>query len=226
MRSIGGPAELYKNRVGINLQAQPIFVYKSEFKIKDDFLKSFLDSQSFHKDGGKIKVNLSNSQSILTDYEELGFIKDRFFSIATNYAKDVLQIDNQLSMPHSWIAITKKGDDHHEHIHQNAFFSIVYYARIKSGNLHLQLEKSTIEKIFNFHYQIRNYNIYNSSAWEIVPQEGDFIVFPADIRHSTSPNESDEDRIIFGANFFLTGETGDQVQLTKLDLGKTPIEWP
>ena len=34
-------------------------------------------------------------------------------------------------------------------------------------------------------------------------------------------NTAEEERIIVGANYFLTGKSGDQIQLTKLD-----IQWP
>ena len=226
MKIIGGPPDLFKKKIVLNLQARPLFVYKTDFKIKDDFLNSFISKTTFHNDFNKIKINLSTATSILTDFPELNFIKDRFFNIGLDYARNVLQIENDLTMPHSWMAITKKGDWHHEHIHQNALFSVVYYVRVKSGSLTITLDKSTLEKIFNFHYKIKNFNIYNSSTWEIKPEQGDFIVFPADFRHSTTPNEDDEDRIIFGANFFITGETGDAPKLTKLNLTDIDTKWP
>ena len=58
------------------------------------------------------------------------------------------------------------------------------------------------------------------------PEPGDFIVFPADIRHSTTTNEEEEDRIIFGANFFITGQLGNKPKLTELDLTKVEVKWP
>lgn len=226
MKRIGGPAELYKSKAGLNLQARPLFVYKTDFRIKEDFLKEFINKNTFHRDNNKIEIDLSTATTILTDFPELGFVRDRFFNIGLDYARNVLGIDNDLIMPHSWMAITKKGNSHHEHIHQNALFSMVYYVRIESGSLMISLDKSTIEHIFNFHYKIRNFNIYNSSSWEIKPEQGDFIVFPADFRHSTTPNESDVDRIIFGANFFITGQLGDKPKLTELDLSTVEVKWP
>ena len=226
MKRIGGPTELYKTRAGLNLQAKPLYVYKTDFFIKDNFLKDFINKNTFHRDHGKIKIDLSTATTILTDFPELNFIRERFVNIGLDYARNVLQIENDLIMPHSWMAITKKGNSHHEHLHQNALFSIVYYARVKSGSLMIALDKSTIEHIFNFHYKIKNYNIYNSSTWEVKPEQGDFIVFPADIRHSTTPNEDEEDRIIFGANFFITGQMGEKQKLTELDLTNVEVQWP
>lgn len=226
MKRIGGRPELYKTRAGLNLQARPLYVYKTDFLIKDNFLKDFINKNTFHRDHGKIKVDLSTATTMLDDFPELNFVKERFHAIGMDYARNILEIENDLVMPHSWMAITKKGNSHHEHLHQNALFSIVYYAKVKSGSLTISLEKSTIEHIFNFHYQIRNYNIYNSSSWEMKPEPGDFIVFPADIRHSTTTNEDEEDRIIFGANFFITGQLGNKPKLTELDLTKVEVKWP
>ena len=39
MKRIGGRPELYKTRAGLNLQARPLYVYKTDFLIKDNFLK-------------------------------------------------------------------------------------------------------------------------------------------------------------------------------------------
>jgi uncharacterized protein (TIGR02466 family) len=220
MKFIGAQPSLYTTRVSLDLNAIPIKIYKTDFRLKKDLLEK-IKNYSYHDDKGRIKVRLSNSQSILTEYKELDHIRKYFNAIAMDYARNVLEIDNDLVMPHSWIAMTTKGHSHHEHTHQNALFSIVYYANINSGNLNLAVEKSSIEKLFNFHYKIKNYNIYNSCAWSITPGIGDFIVFPADVRHSTDINTAEEERIIVGANYFLTGKSGDQIQLTKLD-----IQWP
>tara|TARA_R110000803_G_scaffold198577_1_gene262367 strand:- start:533 stop:1195 length:663 start_codon:yes stop_codon:yes gene_type:complete len=220
MKYVGAQPKLYKQRVTLDLAAIPIKVYETDFKLKPELIEK-IKNYSFHTDKDRIKVNLSSSQSILTEYEELKHIKDYMNAIALDYVKNVLEIDNDIYMCHSWVAMTDPGKSHHEHTHQNAFFSIVYYVNVESGNLNLVVEKSSIEKLFNFHYKIKNYNIYNSCSWSITPGVGDFIVFPADLRHSTAKNESDQQRIIFGANYFLSGESGDQIQLTKLD-----ISWP
>ena len=58
--------------------------------------------------------------------------------------------------------------------------------------------------------QIKKYNEHNSSQWTIQPQQGDVVIFPGDLRHGTTPNEHDENRIVFGANYFLTGKVGNE----------------
>ena len=55
MKIIGGPPDLFKKKIVLNLQARPLFVYKTDFKIKDDFLNSFISKTTFHDDENKIK---------------------------------------------------------------------------------------------------------------------------------------------------------------------------
>ena len=38
----------------------------------------------------------------------------------------------------------------------------------------------------------------------------DVVIFPGDLRHGTTPNEHNENRIVFGANYFLTGKVGSE----------------
>ena len=44
----------------------------------------------------------------------------------------------------------------------------------------------------------------------IFKTKSDVVIFPGDLRHGTTPNEHDENRIVFGANYFLTGKVGNE----------------
>ena len=103
MKYVGAQPKLYKQRVTLDLAAIPIKVYETDFKLKPELIEK-IKNYSFHTDKDRIKVNLSSSQSILTEYEELKHIKDYMNAIALDYVKNVLEIDNDIYMCHSWVA--------------------------------------------------------------------------------------------------------------------------
>ena len=194
----------------IDIKAVPIKVYSTDFKISDkDILKlktlGYNQSTKLNIGGAK----LSNSTNIFK-HKFLSPVKKFIDNMANTYAKDVLGIDNKLVRVVDWSALSRKGSQHHDHRHPNCLFSLVYYARIKSGALKFWVDKSSLENIFFFDYKIKQYNIYNSTSWCIQPEEGDVVIFPGDVRHGSDPNEHDEDRIIIGANYFITGEIGNE----------------
>ena len=39
---------------------------------------------------------------------------------------------------------------------------------------------------------------------------GDVVIFPGWILHGTTPNKSDMDRIVIGANYFINGTVGTE----------------
>ena len=47
---------------------------------------------------------------------------------------------------------------------------------------------------------------------------GDLVIFPGWLNHETSVNESDDDRIIIGANYFLKGKLGTNEGLDVVNL--------
>ena len=94
-------------------------------------------------------------------------------------------------------------------MHPNTFISLVYYVKCKGegGNIVFELEKTRLQEGFNFNYTIDKYNEYNSLTWTFKTKEGMIAIFPGWLRHSTTPFEGKE-RIIIGANFFITGTIG------------------
>jgi len=60
--------------------------------------------------------------------------------------------------------------------------------------------------------------LFNSPRWNIDVKTHDMVLFPGDLVHGTEPNESDTDRIVIGANYFIRGVTGRDENVTRLVL--------
>lgn len=47
---------------------------------------------------------------------------------------------------------------------------------------------------------------------------GDIVILPGHIEHFTTSNESDFERYIVGANYFVSGLLGKEKKVTKMDI--------
>ena len=54
--------------------------------------------------------------------------------------------------------------------------------------------------------EFEEYNPFNTLNCTISTNEGDLILFPSQLSHSTETNNSNEDRIILAFNVFLDGK--------------------
>ena len=127
------------------------------------------------------------------------------------FKHNVLEINNKLKCVQSWTTYNVKGTSHHLHAHPNTFISLVYYVKCpeQGGDILFELPKSRLQEGFNFNYNIKNFNIYNSTTWRIITRTGKIVIFPGWVPHMSTPQEVDDKRIILGANFFLEGVVGE-----------------
>ena len=195
----------------INLNALPIKIYDTDYILNDELVQRIKTLKYIKKNSG---FKLSESTDVLNEIEDLKEVKDFMNLIAEKYAREVLEINNEIYMTQSWITINDKGANHHMHHHPNAFFSLVYYVKSKNVDLNLWLNKSSLQKNFNFQYDVRNNNMYNSSRWKIPTKTGRVVLFLGDLNHHTSVNELDEEKIILGANYFLKGALGTHKEVS------------
>ena len=195
----------FKEVHGVDLNATPVRIYKTDVKLNKTQLEKLKNLEYVKKPAGHY---LSEQKYILDDCSFLSKLKNKFNKIADHYTHDVLGIKNKKQLLHSWATINNKNDKHHIHSHPNAFFTIVYYAQVESGTLDIYLNKSSIENMYNFDYDIKEYNTYNSRTWKIMPEPGDFMVLLGDLVHGTSPNESDVSKILIASNYFIKGVAG------------------
>ena len=198
----------------IPFTGKPIAKLKSEYKLNDEEI-AFLNHQPFNHQNGNTQITENNQ---VLDTHILSNFENYLMSVANNYATDVLGINNKIVLTHSWMTKNSKGNSHNRHSHPNILFSMVYYLQSKSGQLVFDIEKSILQQTFNFDYQIKDYNVFNSKSWSIDVLTNDIVLFPGDMIHSTTPNRHDEDRIVLGLNFFAKGVFGLDDNYGKLEL--------
>jgi len=202
----------------IPFNASPISVYNTG-TIPTDEQIDIIKNLKYWIPNGKNNtggVRVSDRTNIL-EIKELENIDKILNDCAIDYMNNVLELENEFFITNSWSTICRKGEKHHPHTHPNALFSFVYYVTDSNANLHFDCVPS-ITKNMNLLYKIKNFNIYNSSSWFINAKAGEAAFFLGDITHYTEPNESDNDRIIIGGNYFLKGTLGSDRSVSKMTI--------
>ena len=195
----------YINHHELNeINSIPVVREYSKFVLTDDEMEIVSGNEDSNFKAGKSKLLLENVG--------LKRVKDFIDGRMMNYIDNVIQVSNKFKMTQSWSTRNKKGDSHHYHDHPNSIFSIIYYAQCESGDIQLYL-KPRIMEAFNFTFKAEKLNNFNGGCWIYPVRTGDLMIFPAWVKHDTKPNESDTDRIIIGANYFIKGKVGEYDQV-------------
>ena len=161
--------------------------------------RSTLDSgQVLTNFGGWHSNNISSNDDFFSDFileiEKQG----------NNFAKK-LEICQKVKLSNLWININGYKDFNRRHTHQNSIFSGVFY--VKSP------DKSSMLRFFHpsYEFMVRDWNVdlkcnmYTSSIWNIIPEEGKLVLFPSWLEHEVDQNLSQEKRI--SISFNLVGES-------------------
>jgi uncharacterized protein (TIGR02466 family) len=101
----------------------------------------------------------------------------------------------KLSIGNVWINVNKLGDYNIPHYHPGSAFSGVLYIQCSTGS-NIQFKHDTLME----HYPFKTKSELFADTLELFPKVGRLIVFPAWIKHSVSPNQSDTERISIAFN--------------------------
>ena len=204
-----------------HLNGLPIHFEKTSFRLTNDELNTIFGKGYYHPTSN----HLTKTSFLLKD-DKLSRIKSFLDERMNSYIENIVEINDKFIMTQSWSTTTKKSENHHSHNHPNAIFSLVFYVSsqgVESGNLVFNLDNRLREK-YDFSFNVKNYNTFNSSTWEYEVNTGDLIIFPAWIYHETRENTSNEDRVIIGANYFVEGIIGATKGVDKIEIRLGDVE--
>jgi uncharacterized protein (TIGR02466 family) len=178
----------------------PLYIVETENVLTEKQKQIIFDIEEF-KATGNSSVYISSTDCVL-EHEELLDFKTFFKKHLDIYTSDILQLESNFEITDSWTARTPSNGSHHKHNHPNSIFSGVYYVNADAGDLVLEFDP-LYSKYFRFNYKIKQYNIYNSNAWDIPVKPGLLVLFPSYLQHFTRKNTGVDNRMIVGFNSFL-----------------------
>ena len=137
------------------------------------------------------------------------------------YVKEVICPKEELDfyITQSWLNITKPGEHHHEHSHQNSIISGVFYISTEKGD-NLQVFDPNQRLKDTITISPKEYNLWNSTNWSFLVNNNDLLLFPSWLRHRVDMrNESATvDRISLAFNVFARGTFGRKGSSSELIL--------
>jgi hypothetical protein len=203
------------NKFLVGFAGYPILVIENGFLLDEDEL-NVIRNLEYNKHILEKNLNLSKNSDIL-QLKKLIKLKNFFKESLNDYVSNVLEIENVFNFCQSWATIQNKKTSHPIHSHPNHVISSVYYAKAKQTGLTFKIPRSIIQEGFNFRYEIKNYNMYNSSTYTVPLKTGDLIFFPGQLHHE-SPVNDDSERIVVGASFFVSGKLGASDRYDNIDI--------
>lgn len=157
------------------------------------------------KSQGRIISNFGGWQSDDFNLHQLEFRElTDFINEQIKKLLPALGFKNNYVITNCWININGKNDFNKPHMHGGSVLAAVFYVTAPANAGRLVLRNPTQNHHFCIDAKIVDrWNELNSFTWEVEPEVGKLIIFPAWVDHYTLPNQSDEDRISLAFNISL-----------------------
>ena len=202
----------------------PVFQETSNLTLSNFTSKEYNFLEKLRRDNS-LTVNDTTTELIMSggkllENKELRRIKNHIHLNALKYASEVICLKQDIVLSASWFTVNRRGSSHSVHKHQHSLFSVCYYPQVESGQLLLMSEnsKNIFQRDYHFGLSYTKQNEYNSNHWLIPVTSGDMVIFPSWVNHGSTSNESDTDRWMIGANYWIQGEVSQFDCLDRINL--------
>lgn len=144
----------------------------------------------------------SENREILDKY--LG-IKQYLNSVSLSCIKGILNFDTEIQITTSWFTRTFPNGYCTEHSHCNSWYSaVLYFGDYDDSSSKIMFKTDSPRILVD---QIKN-NFLNSTWLTLSPQQGMIIIFPSEVRHLVTPNNSENIRYSLAFNIMPKGTVG------------------
>lgn len=195
-----------------SLWGVPVMLFENTFSLKPAELE-IIKNLEFEREDQNNLVKTSINKHLFNEKIELAVVRDQINHYACKFIDEIICVDNNFEMVQSWVSKTRPGEEHPAHAHQGAIFSLVYYVECEESEFRFNYQQNFLTKGFNFEYNIKNLNIFNSQEVTYKPRTGDILIFPGWVYHKAK-NLGTKDKYIIGANYFIRGDVGKYEELT------------
>ena len=136
------------------------------------------------------------------------------------YVEQVINPKEELDfyITQSWLNVTKPGEYHHHHSHQNSIISGVFYISTEEDDK-ITFSDPNVKVKEILRIKSKEYNEWNSITWFFPAENNKLILFPSWLNHQVEPNKNaTTDRISISFNTFVKGTLGGRNDLNQLIL--------
>ena len=198
----------------------PLFstlIYVSHVGNTDDIF-NYIRNQKFYSQQ-QISGNVSSSSGQSDDLNLLDKFphqKKKFLQEFYTFKDEVLKYKTtNFEITTSWSTKTEMGEQGTPHNHSNNYYSGVYYfGECDPGTADLEFT-GLFHTPTDFCFEAEEYNIYNSSSWNITPQKDMLILFPAYLVHRIGLHQSNNPRYSLAFNIMPTRPYGTRDNMVR-----------
>ena len=169
-----------------------------QYKVIDEVCNSL----SFKLTDDDKNANSTSRERNVLKKDKLNFLKKMILDKFNELNNDVYKYDNEFIITTSWFTHTKNDKFGNFHNHSNSMFSGVFYFTDDNSSIKFQ----NFNKNTSFNIIPKEFNVFNSSSWEIKPPKGTILLFPSEVYHYV--NISNKDRKSLAFNIVPVGEYG------------------
>jgi uncharacterized protein (TIGR02466 family) len=197
----------------------PVYMVKRDTNLspkEEKEIRKIIDKEGMGSNAGNTR---SNNSYIFNG--KLKKIKQFCEQHIKSYVEQVIIPEEEVDLyiTQSWLNITKPGEYHHEHSHQNSIISGVFYiSTVEDDSITFSDPNGRIKGLLTTQ-DPKEYNVWNSSTWSFGSVTNELMLFPSWLCHQVRVNEkATTDRISLSFNTFITGTLGTKRSLTELIL--------
>ena len=195
----------------------PVYVIKRDSNLTP---KEETEIRKIVKEGMYKSLGNSYSNNSYIFNDKLKNIKQFCEQQLKIYVKEVINPKEELDfyITQSWLNITKPGEFHHEHSHQNSIISgVSYISTEEDDKITFSDVNAKLKEFISFEKE--EFNIWNSSSWFFPVNNNELVLFPSWLNHKVDRNEkATTDRISLSFNTFVKGTFGSRELLKELIL--------
>ena len=191
------------------LFSSPVFQYQVEnYKELNVELKNYiLDLKEKFPDGQKkSNINGWHSPDFMLNKDSPPY---KFYLSVKKFTKQVIENemgwryrDDKVRITNMWSIINSEGSSNMKHIHPNTYLSSAYYVKVPINSGKICFFDPREQK--NFSYPItKKKTELSAEIINIIPEEGNLLLFPSYLYHSVGENCSKEDRIAISFNLTI-----------------------
>ena len=167
-----------------------------------EIIDEVCNSLPFKLTGNDKNANLTSEERDVLKKDKLNFLKRMILDKFNELNNEIFKYDNEFIITTSWFTHTKNDKFGNFHNHSNSMFSGVFYFTDDNSSIKFQnFNKNTCFNIIP-----KEFNVYNSSSWEVKPPKGTILLFPSELYHYV--NISNNDRKSLAFNIVPVGEYG------------------
>ena len=118
---------------------------------------------------------------------------------------NVMNYESEFKITTSWFTKSQNSQSSNYHNHNNSMFSGVLYLQTDENSGDISFEDFNNRR---YKLNVKEYNIYNCTEYQIKPNDGLLILFPSEVHHKILKNNSNIVRHSLAFNIIPVGEIG------------------